>query len=294
MLEVVLFSVGQNKINLEIEKEKIRVEKIQKTFDDLPIMAKAISIYDITDGEEIYGKNQNESLPFASLAKTMTILVALENYSVDDTILISRNAIKQAGNSGLFVNEKWNISDLAKITLVASLNDSAYAFTENIENSLEKMNNKAKSIGMSNTKFLNSTGLDLPAQAGIDEGIAGLPVQAGAYSSALDANRMAIYAFKIYSEIFSATVLPEMNIKSESGFEHKIINTNIILDKIPNILFSKTGYTELAGGNLSIIFKNKNDHEIAITILGSTFDGRFSDMENLVNTLYNLDHATGN
>jgi D-alanyl-D-alanine carboxypeptidase len=52
---------------------------------------------------------------------------------------------------------------------------------------------------------------------------------------------------------------------------------------MPNILFSKTGYTVLAGGNLTIIFKDKMKHDIAITVLGSTISGRFSDMEKLVN-----------
>ena len=81
--------------------------------------------------------------------------------------------------------------------------------------------------------------------------------------------------------------MPEINLKSESGFEHNFKNTNILIGKIPNLLFSKTGFTEIAGGNLVVIFKDKGGREIAVTLLGSTFDGRFADMEKIVNILYN-------
>ena len=133
---------------------------------------------------------------------------------------------------------------------------------------------------MENTLFFNFTGLD------IDNGFA------GAYASAQDVNVMALYAFKAYPEIFGASVMPEINIKSESGVNHNIKNISNILDKIPNILFSKTGLTPLAGGNLTVIYKNKYKHIIAITVLGSTEEGRFYDVEKIVDTLYNLDYGS--
>ncbi|MEK7104417.1 MAG: hypothetical protein AAB868_00065, partial [Patescibacteria group bacterium] len=61
---------------------------------------------------------------------------------------------------------------------------------------------------------------------------------------------------------------------------------------IPNILFSKTGLTPLAGGNLTVIYKNKYGHNIAITILGSTSEGRFSDIERIVNMLNDLNYGS--
>ena len=80
-------------------------------------------------------------------------------------------------------------------------------------------------------------------------------------------------------------------LKSESGFYHTIKNTDYILDNIPDILFSKTGFTPLAGGNLVIIYKNEYGHEMAITVLGSTMDGRFTDVEKIVSTLYNINYG---
>jgi len=281
---------GNNKLDIQFIKQENKIKEIQNVFEDVPIEAKAVSIYDETLNKKIYGKNDEEELPIASLAKIITVATVLNNSKTYDVISISRDAIKQEGDYGLFVNEKIRVGDLARFTLIGSSNDGVYALAEsqninNTENSnlfLEKINEKARKIGIENSLFFNFTGLD------IDE------VFAGAYASAQDVNIMAMYALKAHPEIFSASIMPEINIVSESGFRHNIKNTNIILDKIPNILFSKTGYTPLAGGNLVIIYKNKYGHDIAITVLGSTIEGRFTDMEKIVNTLYNLDYGSGN
>lgn len=281
-VEAIFFSAGNFRLNQAWQKEEDRIAKMQSALSEVPVEAKAVSVYEIDSGREIYGKNQNEPLPLASLAKTMTVLVALADHEPGSLITISQNALNQEGDYGLWVSEKWKIENLARFTLIGSANDGAYALTEGDTGILEKMNEKAKKIGMENTLFLNSTGLDADSE------------KAGAYASARDANVMAMYALKARPEIFSVTSWPEISLKSESGFQHNIKNTNIIMGDIPNLLFSKTGFTGLAGGNLTVIFKNKDGHEIAITVLGSTFAGRFSDIEKLVNALYNQGYESGN
>ena len=281
-LEAILFSFGNNKLNVAFINEENEISKVQSMLADIPIQAEAVSVYDQTLDRKIYGKNDEVSLPIASLTKIMTVLIGLNNHKVDDTVSISQNALSQDTDYGFFVNEKFKIKDLAEFTLIGSANDGAYALAENADNSLGKMNSKAKIIGMENALFLNSTGLDMDEKS------------AGAFASAQDVNVMAMYALKAYPEIFNASAMPEINITSLSGFDHNIKNTNKILDKIPGILFSKTGFTPLAGGNLTVIYKNKNEHIIAITVLGSTEEGRFSDMEKIINTLYNLDYGGGN
>ena len=158
---------------------------------------------------------------------------------------------------------------------MVSANDGAYTLASSAD-FLENMNNKARKIGAENTLFVNFTGLDIDLNT------------AGALASAEDVNVMAMYAVRAYPEIFYATRTPEINLASESGFTHNFKNTNVVIDKIPNLLFSKTGFTEIAGGNLVIIFRDKKGNDIAVTVLGSTFDGRFSDMETIVNILYNM------
>lgn len=276
----ILFLNANNKLN---ETERIKEEhykKLQSTLDSTPIIAKAVSIYDITENRKIYSKNDDEPLPIASLAKILTVVEGLRGHHLYDIVYISPEAIKQAGDFGMFAYEKWKIGDLAKLTLIVSANDGAYALFEQNNNFLGNINTKAKRIGAINAIFSNPTGLDIYRE-NIKE-----PVGVGVVATALDVNTMAMYAMTAYPEIFSATTLPEINLKSESGFEHNFKNTNILIGKIPNLLFSKTGFTDTAGGNLVIIFKDKNDHQIAVTLLGSTYTGRFDDMEKIVNVLY--------
>jgi D-alanyl-D-alanine carboxypeptidase (penicillin-binding protein 5/6) len=269
----IFFHVENSRLNNDFKNNEIRLAKIGSLLKDEPILAKSYSIYDMTRGQKIYGKNDNVPMPLASLVKTMAIVVVLNNNKQDREVVISKNAIRQTGDFGIFVDEKWNLYDLIKLTLISSANDGIYAMVENNNEYLEKMNEKAKKIGMENSRFLNFTGLD------VDE------KRAGAFASAENANILAMYGLRAYPAFFSVTTLPEVNLQSKSGFVHNVKNTNVVLDKIPNVLFSKTGYTELAGGNLSVIFKDKMGHDMAITVLGSTFDGRFSDMEKLVNIL---------
>ncbi|MDQ3075653.1 MAG: hypothetical protein M3Q34_00805 [bacterium] len=266
------------------ELERVHLEQIRKVtevenetkreIENLDILATAISVYDVDLDKKIYGKNDTTVKPLASLAKTLTVLVALNTNSYND-ITVTENALQEEGDYGLKESETWGVADLAKFTLVLSANDGASALSRNDRNFLNKMNIEAKYIGMKDARFLNVTGLD------IDEELA------GAYGSAVDANKMAIHALEKYPNIFKATILPELQLKSKSGFSYNIKNTNPSVEEIPNIEFSKTGFTDLAGGNLTIIFRNINGHKIAVTLLGSTFSGRFLDIEKIVHVLYN-------
>lgn len=257
----------------EIERKENAVIELTNKINFHNVKAKAISIYNINTGEYLYGKNEDTPLPLASLVKTMTIFVAIKNLSTETIIQLSKEAIAQNGDTTLLRDEKWNLGDLTKFTLVSSSNDGAYAISESIPDMIFKMNEEAKLIGMKSASFLNSTGLD------INE------TESGSYSSAKDANIMAVAAYQAFPDIFNVTSLPEIEIQSNSGITHKAPNTDTILTKVPNILFSKTGYTTLAGGNLTVIFKNKENHLIAVTMLGSTIEGRFSDMIKLISIL---------
>ena len=272
-LEGVFYVTYNNKLNNDYKRNEERIATLNNTLNNTPILANAYSIYDMTLGQKLYGKDDEIPMPLASLTKILSIATVLSNHKQNDEIIISKSALAQDGDFGLFLGEKWKLYDLAKLTLVCSANDGAYAMLEGDPNYLQEMNERADRIGMENSVFLNSTGLD------IDSGLA------GAYASAEDANIMAVYALKAYPTIFSVTAQPEIIIKSDSGFIHKVENTDTVLSDIPNLIFSKTGYTVLAGGNLTVIFQDKMGHDIAVTVLGSTFTGRFADMEKLVNVL---------
>ena len=273
---VYLYISGNSKQKLENEN----IIRMQNILKNTPILAKSFSIYDNTLKKEIFSKNGNEILPLASLVKIMTVISILDKHSTDEVLVIQKKSSKKDENYSLGLGEKWSIGDLAKFTLVSSSNEGAVELSGIEKNILYEMNKKGKEIGMQNSTFLNFTGLDLDKKS------------AGSFGKALDVNLMSIYAIEKYPEIFSVTIEPSVILESISGNIHNIKNTNTITEKIPSLLFSKTGFTALAGGNLTLLFNSKTGHIIAITLLGSTEAGRFSDMEKLVEISYNFDPAS--
>jgi serine-type D-Ala-D-Ala carboxypeptidase (penicillin-binding protein 5/6) len=279
MLAAIFFFYENKRLDDAYFAEEAKIQVMGERIGRLELEAKAVSVFDITRGRVIYGKEDTVPMPMASLAKTMTVALALSYLEPDQFIYISKNALDQTGDYGLFLYEKWRTEDLSKLTLITSANDGAVALSETDPKFVEKMNAKAKRIGMEHSFFLNPTGLD------VNDELEDVPGEAGAFASALDANLLASYGMRTNPEVFRATTQPEITLVSGSGFIHTFKNTDIIIDKIPNLLFSKTGYTNVAGGNLTIVFKNKDEHLMAITVLGSSFEGRFMDMEKIVNTL---------
>ena len=266
-----------------ISKDTLDRTRVESELKRLTLEARALSAYNLSKNYEIFSLEAEKPRPSASLVKSMTVTLALNILGENRNILLSAPAVVQSGDFGLRVGERWKASELAKLTLLASANDGAYALYENtglaLAEFLSKMNEKAKKIGMEHTLFQNVTGLDR-----LEENI---PVEPSGLASAQDLNILAYYVLRSHPEVAGATVLPEINLKSESGFEHNFENTNIITEEIPNLLFSKTGFTDIAGGNLTVIFKNEEGDLIAVTLLGSSYEGRFTDMEQIVNVLYN-------
>jgi len=73
----------------------------------------------------------------------------------------------------------------------------------------------------------------------------------------------------------------QFTLHSVDGASTKAVNTDEALPDLPDIVLGKTGFTQLAGGNLAVVFKH-DGHLISAVVLGSTYDGRFSDMKKLV------------
>lgn len=281
ILLAILFSAGNFKFEEIIRLENARVEKIAWELARLELGAKAVSVYDFSQNKKIWGLSDNVDLPIASLAKIMTVTIALNNLGSDRIVTITQEALRQSGNFGFFVGESWRALDLAKITLAVSANDGAQALASatNLKDFGREAWKKGKRIGMEDGFFLSTTGLDE-----LEDGV---PIYASAYATARDLNTLAYYALRAYPKVAEATTKQEISLVSESGFTHNYQNTNPIVGKIPNLLFSKTGFTDLAGGNLTIILKDKKGDLIAVTLLGSTYEGRFTDMEKIVEVLYN-------
>lgn len=252
-------------------------------FASVVLEAKAAYVYDLKNNRSLYAMNEETQLPLASLTKVMTVLLARELVPKETTITIGNNAIRQEGNSGLFENEKWRLSDISDFTLIASSNDGAHAIAGVLNAFLNPtqtkakipidfigaMNKKAKLLGMAQTFFLNESGLDTTKSL------------SGAYGSAKDVAYLVAYAAKKYPDLFEATRYAKRSFESLSGFKHVEKNTNERVSAFPELLASKTGFTDLAGGNLVIMFEAGPMRPIIVSVLGSTADGRFDDVEKL-------------
>jgi D-alanyl-D-alanine carboxypeptidase len=257
-------------------------------YDFVNILGKSAVVYDVDEDKFLYEKNSEKVLPLASVTKLMTALVVYDSVDENKNIAIDPFALDTEGDSGLFANETWRVKDLMDFTLVTSSNDGADALAvavgstffgnekkrpyEAVDYFVKKMNKKAKDIGMNNTKFSNPTGLDEPEEGGM--------------GTAKDISKLLTFIWTNKPEILSKTAMHELDFLSEDGFLHHAENTNKYVNVIPGLLGGKTGFTDLAGGNLAVVYDAGMNHPIVVVVLGSTLDGRFSDVKNLIDATY--------
>ncbi len=250
----------------------------QKKFDYNAILnsieAKSYYVYDVIDQKPIFAMDEHEKLPLASITKLMSGLVVFDIMPETTIITITKDDVAMEGDTGLIVGEKWKLKDLIDFTLMTSSNDGMHAIASalnyyevvNNKDTVKIMNEKAVNLGMNDTIFINETGLD------IDKNMS------GAYSSAYDVSTLFQSILKKDPTLISDTNKKEEEFISESNIKHSAVNTNEVMNKISGLIASKTGFTNLAGGNLAVIFDAGLMHPIIIVVLGSTTEGRFNDV----------------
>lgn len=255
-------------------------------FRSLVLQAKSVYVWDINEHKKLYSVNEHNVLPLASVTKMMMALVAVETLPQDTKITILPVDLLEEGDTGLLAGEKWKFQDLLRFTLVASSNDGASAiasvagarilgasstdpFTDK-KLFIQKMNEKAAAIGLTQTSFHSESGLDLNS------------VTSGAYGTTRDMAVLFEYILHKHPELFTATTYPKIDVTSDSNVIHHVANTNEGVAAVTGIIGSKTGYTDLAGGNLVVVVDIGIDHPVVIAVLGSSRDGRFTDVEKLI------------
>lgn len=228
---------------------------------------------DLNSAVVLYEKNANSKLLPASTTKIMTALVALDHFKQDEVIKIG--VVKNASDSqimGLFEGEEITFRGLLDGLLIYSANDAAeamaHAYPGGRESFIDAMNQKAKDLGLVNTRFANPSGLD----------------EEGHFSTARDMVRLS--AFGISDPIFSDVVsTKEKIVKSVDGnFSHHLKNINKLLGSLDGVVGIKTGWTENARENLITAVK-RGDRTILIGILGS--QDRFGETKEIVDWVFN-------
>ena len=260
--------------------EAAAVTTARDPFADLSLEAEAVYVWDISAKRPLYEKNADMSWPLASITKLMTALLSYELVADDTSITISPEAAAQQSGGTLTAGEVFKAKELADFALVSSYNSVAYTLADSVGSLLgegdsvalfvEGMNIKAEEMGLSGLKFYNPTGLDVST------------TKAGAYGTAREVSLMVEYILANYPEILIPTITPRTRVYNTAGVFHESDNTNDIITSIPNLLGSKTGYTDLAGGNLTIVFDTGFNRPVVITVLGSTHSERFTDMKKLI------------
>lgn len=270
----------------EIENMIVQEEASVRPFLDLALAADSFAIYDTASGEFRYKVNAERPVPLASLAKVMSAVIIMEHVPADYTFKIDKESLGEIGDNGLLVDERWSRDELLAFSLVVSSNDAmrdmAVETGKLIDPNtvdaratfVEAMNAKAHELGLRSLEFLNESGLDLENAT---------PLRNGAYGSARDMAKLFAYATTTYPDIFRATTMAEYSSRSLDK-EHMAKNTNPFVGEIPGLVASKTGFTDLAGGNLVVSVKGAPEPTVVV-VLGSTFDDRFTDIKTLSGAL---------
>jgi len=248
--------------------------------ESVSLIARSAYVWDVKEQRVLFQKDENKTLPLASITKLMTALVVYELVPDKTHVTVTKEAASQQSGGTLNAGEVFLAKDLADFALVSSYNSAAYTLADAVGARLgdrdpvsqfvSGMNIRANELNLPSLKFLNPTGLDISAE------------EAGAYGTARDVSFLLEYIVKNHPAILEPTKSDKTVLYNTIGGFHEAKNTNNIVNQIPNLIGSKTGYTDLAGGNLTVVLDIGFNHPVIITVLGSTIDGRFSDVSKLI------------
>lgn len=218
-------------------------------------------------GEVLYEHNAHEKLRPASVTKVMTILLIMEEIdsgrlSYSDKIACSENASSMGGSQiWLDATEELTVDEMLKAICVVSANDCTVAMAEHIAGSeemfVEKMNQRAKELGMNDTTFKNCHGID----------------EDGHETSSYDIALMSRELLKNHPEITKYTTIWMDSLRDGKS---ELVNTNKLIKNYQGATGLKTGSTSLALFNLSASATRENLSLIAVVMRAPTTKERFS------------------
>jgi D-alanyl-D-alanine carboxypeptidase (penicillin-binding protein 5/6) len=249
--------------------------------------AHAFVVVDADTGKILAGSHETDQRQIASLTKMMTAILVMEKIpNLDDPVDIDEEEVYIEGTkigcprSGycisprLKVGEQVSAHDLLQAALMNSANDAAIALGKHISGSQEAfaklMNAKARQMGLTNTHFCTPSGLEPDGH------------ESECYSSAADIARISAYSMR-YDEIWKMFRYPNNSeiYSCDQQTSHTLINSDIILDDIPNCLGGKTGFTPAAGYSLLMGVSDPSHlHRIIIVLLDDPY--RWQDIRTAI------------
>ncbi len=237
------------------------------------VKAEAYILMDADSGKILLNKNEHKRLPPASMTKLMTLILATEaldsgQVKKTDKVVTSENAWKMGGSQiYLEPGEELSYQEMLISIAAGSANDACVAVAEHLEGShknfVDKMNEKAKTLGLKDTHFANAYGL--PAD--------------GHFTSAYDMAQMARYAVK-HPRVLEYTSIKEYELR-QGAF--KLYNTNKLLWWYKGTDGFKTGWTNEAKYCLVSTVKRDDLRLVAVVMASPEVRGHFRDSMELYN-----------
>ena len=242
-----------------------------ETEDALAIQSKSVLLMELESGTVLYEKNADEMLRPASVTKVMTLLLIFEalergDIALDDTVVVTEHAASMGGSQCFFeAGEEQTVQDMIKCIEVASGNDAAVAMAEHLAGSeaafVQKMNERAKELGMEHTHFDNACGLEVETH--------------------LMSRQLLLYHPDIltYSTIWMDSITHKTR-RGESQFD--LANTNKFLNLYTGANGLKTGYTSQAKYCMSATATRDGVTLIAVVMGAETKEIRNSEAMKLL------------
>lgn len=241
------------------------------------IAAPSAILIDAATGTVLYEKNANERLRPASVTKVMTLLLVMEALDSGrigwDDMVITSDAAAGKGGSQVYLEpgEQMSMDEMLKSVVVSSANDCATALAEHVSGSesafVERMNQRAAELGLTDTHFVNCTGLD--------DGAAAAEHLTTAHDLAVISRELLQHeAIKKYTTIWMDTV---------RGGRFGLANTNKLVRFYEGTTGLKTGYTSAAGHCLAASAKRDGIELIAVVLHCKSSADRFESAKALLN-----------
>lgn len=234
---------------------------------------RSILVGDPDSGEVILSHREHQMVPIASLTKLMTVLVALERFGPDDVVIIPQEAtLVEGAKANLLAYDRLTVSELVKACMIRSGNDAAYALAAHAQGGVPEfvgwMNAKAETLGLAQTHFENSVGLDA----------------VGHYSTAQDLFDLSRYVIDTHPEVLVHAGAQE-GLVVGGVQSYSVKSTNSLLgDGLFRVLGLKTGTTDGAGQSFIGLFELPSGRRVLSVMLGSS--NRFLETKGILSWLW--------
>jgi D-alanyl-D-alanine endopeptidase (penicillin-binding protein 7) len=232
------------------------------------VAVQAALVADLATGAQFMGENATARWPLASVTKLMTATVVLDKLSPVQKITITEDAFNaDPSEKNLHIGDTYTVADLLKFLLLPSSNVAAEALADAYGRPqfIAEMNARAASWGMTNTHYVDPSGLAV-----------------GSQSTAADLVLLAQKIYSNYPTLLEITRTPQATASDlGTGTSVTVKNINEFSGEA-DFIGGKTGYTDQADGNLLSLFSYQG-HPVVIVVLGTDENARFVNTEALYN-----------